>query len=203
MTTAAQGVQKALARAGNGVVAVAEMPASDLLAAMSDEQKAALAAELAPSLAAAMMPEKKKKKMEGEAEDDGDEDDAEMPKKKKDGMDANASAFAQVHARFQTVMASDHYAGNEALAQQLLGNEKLSAAEITAALATVKKPDQAAANAAAEEAGRAEMRAALTAATGNSDIAASGGGTSTKDTKAEADAVWDRARATIEQRKGA
>ena len=43
-----------------------------------------------------------------------------------------------------TVLASEHYAGREALAQNLLGNAKMSGDEIIAALAVAAKPTPAA-----------------------------------------------------------
>lgn len=51
MTEASTGLRKALARAGNGVVAIAEMQATDILANLTEEQRTELAASLAPQAA--------------------------------------------------------------------------------------------------------------------------------------------------------
>ena len=199
MTTAAQGVQKALARAGSSVIAIAEMSAADLLAQMSDEQKAALAASVTPAPAPAPV---------ASAASEPTDEEKEAERKKKEGEAApasDASSFAAVNARFQTVVASEHYAGNEQLAHALLGNNKLSAAEITGALAAVTKPGADAsveqlANAKAEGE-RSGMKAALSQ-TQNSDVEP--GGAAPLNKRQAADAVWDRARAKVEaRRKGA
>jgi hypothetical protein len=44
---------------------------------------------------------------------------------------AVADATAAANARFSAVLASEHYAGRETLAQTLLGNDKLTAEEST------------------------------------------------------------------------
>lgn len=137
-------------------------------------------------------------------------EDETTPVKKKDKNMAEATANEQAietartearaaeRSRFSTVLASEHYAGREALASNLLAKDALSAEDIVAALETAPKtaatpaavePDPAAAAAAAEAAARAEMQAAIDA-TGNSDIDADAGGKPSD--AANATAVWDR-----------
>lgn len=109
---------------------------------------------------------------------DEDEDESEAGGKKKDKpymteSEANAAiaaaraeGFAEASARANTVLASEHYAGREALATTLLANDKLSADEIVTALAAAPKAAAPVAPANAEEddeAARAEMRQNLAA----------------------------------------
>lgn len=106
-------------------------------------------------------------------ETDEDEASAGDGKKKEDTMTepttedaiakARQEARAEANARFTSVLASDHYAGREALAQTLLGNDKLSADEIVAALAAAPKAAPAPTTDADDEAARAEMRNSLAA----------------------------------------
>lgn len=137
MTEASTGLRKALAR-GQKVTAeaLAALSAEELTASLSGlsaEQKAIAAAHLAAEA-------------EPSASDDEDEDDTDTPSmgdkkkskdKEKDYMDdkAIAEAKAEVHQRYGTVMASEHYAGREKLAATLLANDKMSADEIVTALA--------------------------------------------------------------------
>lgn len=53
-----------------------------------------------------------------------DEEKKKGEKEKSDGEKpaSDANTFASVNARFQTVVASEHYAGNEPLAHALLGD---------------------------------------------------------------------------------
>lgn len=113
---------------------------------------------------------------------------------------ARAEGFTAANARFNTVLASEHYAGREALAKALLANEKLGADEIVAALEAAPKAAVEAPQTnnltdeqrreAAEEGGRKEMQDALNA-NGNSNLNADGGGL--QDKAAQAGASWDRA----------
>jgi len=111
---------------------------------------------------------------------------------------ARAEARAAERSRFSTVLASEHYAGREALASNLLAKDALTAEDIVAALEAAPKtaatpaatePDAAAAKAAAEAAARAEMQAAINEGS-NSEIDADAGGKPS--TAANATAVWDR-----------
>lgn len=113
--------------------------------------------------------------------------------------EAHATGFRAANERMNKVLASDHYVGREALAQSLLASEALSADDIIGHME--KAPKAAAAadtaaltaeqqKAAAEAAGREEMKAALELDK-NSDIDANGG--KGPDKKAQTDAVWTKA----------
>lgn len=132
---------------------------------------------------------------EEEAED---ETEAEAAKKKEHHMTeqehetavakAHAEGFAQANDRYGKVIASEHYAGREALAHKLLGNDKLGAEEIIDTLSAAEKKPEAAGD--ADETARAEMRDALARNT-NSNIEAAAQGA--PDKQAAAAAVWDAA----------
>lgn len=143
------------------------------------------------------------------------------PKKKDDPMndeelkaavdaaraEGDGAGFRRANERMTKVTASEYYTGREALAQSLLASDGLSADDIIGHLS--KAPKAEAANTAAltdeqqrqaaEEAGRSEMKAELEK-NKNSEIDASSG--KGPDKKAAADAVWDKANAKFEQRKG-
>jgi hypothetical protein len=76
---------------------------------------------------------------------------------------ARAEGFAEANKRSSEVLASEHYTGREALAQTLLGNDKLSSGEIIAALATAPKAAPAVAAGDDEENARASLREGLAA----------------------------------------
>lgn len=202
MTGASTGLQKALARAGSSVVAIAEMQTTDLLAQMTDEQKAELSARLAvsnpqPAAAASVEP------------DEDDQKCAKCSEPMKDGkcskcspaasadaaasVDPVAAARADERNRFTAVMSSEHYKGREALAATLLANDKLSADDIVTALAS--------ANASTTESGAdAEAGAVMLNAMkafGNPDTADSGQGQ-----QQEADHGWGKIHAEIRERRG-
>lgn len=200
MTTAAQGVQKALARAGSSVVAIAEMTAADLIAAMNDDQKAELAASLAPAANAEMPPKKK----EGCSED-GDEDDKEgdsdpgMKDKPKCSDEGTAKAAdPRVKAVATAVATDDACKGKADLALSMLADDdfaSLSASGIVKLLG--KSPATAqVATADPEAAARAEMKAALSNSK-NSDIDPNGGASGSK-AKAS---PWDRVIAEMNPNK--
>lgn len=200
MTEASTGLGKALARAGSKVLAIGEMSATDILASMSDEQKAEL---FAAARAAHPEPDS--------TEPDGDKDDANCSKCKepmKDGKcskcsanaEANAAdpaltARAEERARFTAVMSSEHYKGRESLAATLLASDKLSADEIIAALAA----SGTAGSNASDDAARAEMRAAISAST-NSNVDANGPGQSSA--SANHRDGWGKATAAVNKRYG-
>ncbi len=192
MTTAQTGLAAALARSASGsVMALAEMAPADILASLSDEQRTALAATLAPQAAAEGMPPKKENCSEDGDEDDKDGDSDPGMKGKDKAEASQGDAFAQVNARFQTVLASDDYKGREQLAHTLLGNASLSADAILAALAAAPSPTVNAGT--ADDAALAEMRAAL-ASTGNSKIDANA---PAPGAAAKAASVWDTALAKV------
>lgn len=106
--------------------------------------------------------------------------------------EAEAKGAKAANDRFAAVLASEHYAGNEDLAKNLLATD-LSADQVISALATAKP---AAGNAlsedaqreAAEEGGRKEMQAALSEG-GNSNMEPSGGAL---DAGQKASKSWDK-----------
>ena len=134
---------------------------------------------------------------EDEPEDEGAGDGKKKEHKMSDTdtaalADAEAKGFTAgskaTHERYAAVMASEHYAGRETLALKLLGNDKLGADEIVDALSAADtKPEPEANSADPEAAARAEMQAALSQ-TGNSQIAADGGGANSN--KQASSDVW-------------
>lgn len=120
---------------------------------------------------------------------------AEIEKARAEGHQAGLKA---ANERISKVHASEHYAGREAAAAKLFSKPNLSAEDITELLADMPKAAAPASGlteeqqrAAAEEAGRQEMRSALEQ-NKNSDIDA-GGGAQQPDKRAASDAVWDKA----------
>lgn len=107
---------------------------------------------------------------------------------------ARAEGFKAANERNAAVAASEHYAGREKLAANLLGNDKLSAADIIAALAEAPAPVTAASEPDPDAAARAEMRTAIDES-GNSNVDANVGGKPAA--QADNGAVWDRAIANI------
>lgn len=119
---------------------------------------------------------------------------------------AKAAGFAEANERFAKVTASEHYAGRELLAHKLLGNAKLDADEIIDTLSASEKKvefeaSEEAKAAAAEEAGRKEMQAALGETT-NSKIDA-GAGAQQQEKTAASSSLWDNAIARISPNKAA
>ncbi len=203
MTVAQQGLRQALARGASGnVLAIAEMKTEDLLAGMSDEQKAELAASLAapaskPEAAASMEPGEDDPKCSkcGDPMKDGKckkcSTDASADAAAKD--DPVAAARAEERARFNAVMSSEHYKGRESLAATLLANDKLSADEIVTALASANASN--AESGADAEAGAAMLKAMQ--AMGNPDTTDSG-----KGQQQEADFGWGKIHAEVRERRG-
>lgn len=187
MTEASTGLRKALARNAG----VQKLTAEELLAQMTDEQKTALAASLAPT-----SPANASDAPAAGASDDEDEDDLEMKKKdkakKKDGDEYMGDDKAKAATdRAIAVMSSEHFAGREAQAKTLLANDKLSADEIITILADLNP----AAPADPEADARAEMQAALKNNAPSGIEANDGGSKATPATKA-AD-VWAAATAKV------
>lgn len=207
MTKASVGLGNALARAGTKVLALGEMSVEDILANLTEEQRAQLhatasAAALTPPPAPA-----------ASADDDGDTDEMKPGEDKcskcsepmKDGKcskcepGAKADAFAAANQRALAVMGSEHFAANSKLAQAMLGNNKLSADEIVGYLAIASASAPAHDPAAAEEAQRAEMRAAM-GASRNSNIDAGNGGAGANNSQVDHSAGWSKAAAKANQR---
>jgi hypothetical protein len=181
MTEASAGLRKALARNAG----VSKLTTEELLAQMSEEQKTALAASLAPppaQAAAEAGSEPEAEAEEGEAEEEG-----KAKKKDKDYMGEDAKAKAATE-RAIAVMSSEHVAGRTKLAADLLANDKLSADEII----TILSASAPATTADPEEAARAEMQAALQAAQ-NSQVEANDSGAPA----AAAGSVWDKSYAKL------
>jgi hypothetical protein len=196
------GLANALARAGSaGVIAISELSAADLMASMSPEQKAELTASLqaAPANADAMPSETKDTNCSkcGDPMKDGKCKKC-SPSEGASAADAVAAARAEERARFSAVMSSEHYKGNEGLASTLLATDKLSADEIITALASAK-PASSNAGVSAEEAARSEMRAAMLRS-GNSNIDAGNGGSSTSSNAADYTAGWKKAAVNANSR---
>jgi hypothetical protein len=159
MTEASKGLRKAIVRNAG----VSKLTTDELLAEMTDDQKAAIAASLAPAANAAAPAANAGNTPKPDAEAEDDEDDAEMmDKKKKSKKDGEEEYMDDDKAKAATdraiaVMSSEHFAGREAQAKTLLANDKLSADEIITILADLKP----AAPADPEAGARAEMQAAL------------------------------------------
>lgn len=198
MTEAPAGLRKALARAGSSVVSIAEMQTEDLLAEMSDEQKAALAAQIAPAAASddAGMKPKKNGADEHGADEHGEDDEGE------DGaapgseaaavpLNSNASVHERVKAVAAAVESDDTCKGKAALALSLLADDDyagLSASGIVKLLG--KSGVGAAAAGDPDQSARAAMLAALSETT-NSDIDADAPGKASS--AARAASIWDSA----------
>lgn len=147
--------------------------------------------------------------------DDDEQDDDENPEDETeeadmaDNVELNAAVDAarkeghaagvkEANDRMNAVFASEHYPGREAAAVKLLG-KNMSSDDIIDVLADMPKVEksgmtEAEAKEAAEEAGRKEMRDAISE-TQNSDIdaGANSGGTTRSDSKA----VWAKAKARV------
>lgn len=192
MTDASTGLRKALGRSASGeVIALAEMNATDLLASLGDDQKAELAAALAPEPAAAAAEEMPPKK-DGCSED-GDEDDTDGDKDK--GPMAAAS-----DDRIKTVAAAvendDACKGKASLALQMLADDDYAGLNGAAMVKLLGKAniEGAAASADVEGDDRAAMKAALKSQD-NSNIAPNGSQSQGQD--ANSTAVWDKAIARV------
>lgn len=159
MTEASTGLRRALARKAS----VSQLTTDDLLAQMTDDQKAGLAAALNAAANAGDMPKKT-----GDYEDEDEMEDGKKKPKSKDkkddeNMDDKASAAKAATDRSLAVMASEHFAGREKLAATLLASS-MSADDICTALAAAPKGSSANTDAASEEdKARADMRKELAA----------------------------------------
>jgi len=192
MTDASTGLRKALGRSASGeVIALAEMNATDLLASLGDDQKAELAAALAPEPAAAAAEEMPPKK-DGCSED-GDEDDTDGDKDK--GPMAAAS-----DDRIKTVAAAvendDACKGKASLALQMLADDDYAGLNGAAMVKLLGKTniEGAAASADVEGEDRAAMQAALKSQD-NSNVVPNG--SQSQGQNADSTAVWDKAIARV------
>lgn len=159
MTEASTGLRKALARKAS----VSQLTIDELLAQISDDQKAGLAAALNAAANAGDMPKKT-----GDYEDEDEMEDGKKKPKSKDkkddeNMDDRASAAKAATDRSLAVMASEHFAGREKLAATLLGSS-MSSDEIITALAAAPKGTSADADPDSDEdKARANLRKELAA----------------------------------------
>ena len=159
MTDASTGLRKALGRSASGeVIALAEMNATDLLASLGDDQKAELAAALAPEPAAAAAEEMPPKK-DGCSED-GDEDDADGDKDKGPMAAASDDRIKVVAAAVEN---DDACKGKASLALQMLADDDYAGLNGAAMVKLLGKTniEGAAASADVEGEDRAAMQAAL------------------------------------------
>lgn len=202
MTTASKGLAAALGRSASGtVVAIAEMSPADLMASMSDDQKAELAAQLAPPAAAAnnganaedMPPNKKDGCSEdGDEDDEGGDSDPESGMKPKKGAEASTDRVKAVAAAVDTDPACK---GKASLALSMLADDEFAGLSASGIVKILGMSDVSDAGANASEAvALAEMKAALSE-TGNSNIEANvppAGGAA-----ANSNSVWDKAIARV------
>ena len=190
MTRASEGLRLSAARPA---LAIADLSAEDILAGMSVETRAAMAASFA-----ADTPKNPPSEEDGEdVTDGGDDEGSETPPKGKDkkedgGMSGTfATGFAAATERAVAVMSSEHAEGRMAQAVKLLGNAKLSADEITGMLADM--PDGSGA-------------AMLDRIKANNPNLGTGGGSEGNDTgQSEASADnhgWGKAHASVAKQMG-
>lgn len=204
MTEASTGLRQALLRSSSNVVA--GMSATDLLAAMSDEQKAELSAALTPAApaASAAHPEP------DDNEPDGDPDDSKCSKcsgPMKDGKCSKCSTASGEEASAQTdrvkavaaaVATDENCKGKADLALAMLADDDFAGLSASALVKMVARtPVEGAAAAAAptgdpEAAARAAMQAAISETT-NSNVDATGAGASASTPAANVQSIWDKA----------
>lgn len=198
MTEATTGLRKALARAGNGsLVTLSELTTDDLLANLSDEQKAGVTAKLAPLLPAAETKDMPKDEdPEAEAEDEDPEaeadDDAKAGKDKKDGYMAAGVRDERVKAVAAAVASDAACQGKSDLALQMLADDDYASLSASGLVKLLAKTGggAAATEADGETQALAEMRAALKEQR-NSNIDALGGGSSKAAGTGGGAKVWD------------
>lgn len=187
MNDAPKGLRLAAPKIGKPV---AELTAEDILTGMSAETRVTLAAALA---AEAPMP-KKDGEDGNDAEPDADPDDNMEGKgkgKPKASAQEPANSAQAERNRLAKVVASEHYAGREALAADLFASD-MSADQIISALAKVGKP-----SAEASDGDSATILAAL--AKSNPDLGTDGDGAGAG---ANADHGWKKAHAAVAKQYG-
>lgn len=192
MTDASTGLRKALGRSASGeVIALAEMNATDLLASLGDDQKAELAAALAPEPAAAAAEEMPPKK-DGCSED-GDEDDTDGDKDKGPMAAASDDRIKVVAAAVEN---DDACKGKASLALQMLADDDYAGLNGAAMVKLLGKTNTEGAAASSDLEGddRAAMKAALKSQD-HSSIAPNG--SQSQGQEANSTAVWDKAIAKV------
>lgn len=204
MTEASKGLRKALARAGSSVVTIAEMQAADILAELSEEQKMALAAELAPVAAPLSASDgaapnanagAAAKGGEGGEGEPGGDDTPPPAAASGAAPKADASERSRVKAVAKAVAEDETCKGKADLALQMLADDDFAGLNAAAMVKLLGK--QTVAAAADDEAGaRAEMKRAL-AETTNSGIDASSGGKGGGNSAGASASVWDKAIASV------
>lgn len=204
MTTAQKGLAAALGRsAGGNVVAIGELSNEELIASLSDEQKIALSASLAPAT-----PPAASASDEGdpnEAEPDGDPDDATCSKCKgpmKDGKcakcapDSNASAAAtddRVKAVAAAVASDDACKGKADLALAMLADDDYASLSAAGIVKLLGKTPAIGASASNEASDVLEAIRASNAALGNSNA---------NSAPEAANHGWDAITAEVRERRG-
>ena len=193
MTNATNGLHRALGRAAaSASTAIADMQPADLLAGMTDEQKAAISAALAPQIEASGEPSHADPAVRASAdsalaasiatlESSASEDDARI-KAVAHAVATDAACKGKSDIAL-SMLADDDYASLSASGLvKLIGNAAVTAS-----------PDDVIE--AAEAAARAEMREAIYQGA-NSNIDPDGGGADRKD-KATNSSVWDAAISAV------
>ena len=183
MTEASAGLRKALARKAG----VSKLTTEELLAEMTDEQKAEMAAAFAPAAVVKDMPPKKDGEDEEDESEMGDKPKSEKEKDEHMGDDDKAKASAE---RAIAVLSHEHAQGRMDVAKTLLANDKLSADDIIKVLA-IAAP---AAPADPEAAAREEMKSVLKE-TGAPEIEANNGGASPS--SGDSASIWDKTYAKL------
>lgn len=182
MTNALDGLRASLARVKGGVVALGEMNVGDILANLSDEQRASLAAELAPT--------DEVEESEAEASEDAGSEEGEGAS---GSQEQSGSQQASAHDRIKAVAGAADVKGKEAVALALLADDELTGLSAAAIVRLVGQAGAAAAS--GEDAALAEMRAALATSSNSNIDAEAGRSTSTKDVQAQS--VWGSAIARV------
>lgn len=184
MTNATTGLHRALGRAATAAAeAIADMKPDDLLAHMSDDQKAAMSAHFTP--AAAKGGDGADGNGGAPAEDDDGADDQGSP--------AAAACDPRAKVLAKAVATTDACKGKADAALNLLADDDFAS---LSASALIKMVAAAPASSNPEDAARAEMRAALSEGR-NSNIDADAGKGAGNGKTAEAAGIWDRATARV------
>jgi hypothetical protein len=195
MTDAQTGLRKALARTGSSVVAIAEMQSKDILANLSDEQRAELAAELAPQAAqppaqgASEAPEKEDKSGDAMCEDGAEAGTS---------ADANASASSRVKAVAAAVASDENCKGKADIALAMLADDDFAYLSASAIIKLVGKTNAPSASGDDAENGSRAMMDAIKAQQ-NANLGSNG--EITEPVQA-ANHGWNEIHASIRERRG-
>lgn len=210
MTDAQTGLRKALARAGSSVVAIAEMQSKDILANLSDEQRAELAAELAPQAAqppaqgASDAPEKEEQPDDSmcakcsEAKKDGKCAKCEDEPEAGAGAGAGASANDRVKAVAAAVASDDSCKGKADIALAMLADDDFAGLSASAIIKLVGKTNAPTASGDDAENGSKAMMDAIKAQQ-NANLGASGDIT---EPVQAANHGWNDIHAEVRERRG-